>query len=94
MAEYQITYWRDIPSMVSARAGRRNTAKIELSARLQVAIDEAAMRLKLTGTDAYIEEWRRDEWQERSGAPRGPHREISRRGPGGPGRTLPSPRRG
>lgn len=69
MAEYQITYWRDIPSMVTAREGRRNTAKMELPARFQVAIDEAAMRLKLTGTDAYIEEWRRDAWHERHGSP-------------------------
>jgi 5-methyltetrahydrofolate--homocysteine methyltransferase len=69
MSEYQITYWRDIPSMVTAREGRRNTAKAELPPRFQVAIDEAAMRLKLVGTDEYMEEWRRGEWQERDGAP-------------------------
>lgn len=69
MAEYQITYWRDIPSMVTAREGRRNTFKVELPARFQVAIDEAAMRLNLTGTDAYIEEWRRGSWIERPGDP-------------------------
>ena len=69
MAEYQITYWREFPTMVTARAGRRNTAKIEFPARFQVAIDEAAMRLNLTGTDAYLEEWRRGPWQEREGDP-------------------------
>jgi hypothetical protein len=69
MAEYQITYWRDIPSMVTAREGRRNTAKKELAGRFQEAIDEAAMRLKLTGTDAYLEEWRRGAWAERAGTP-------------------------
>lgn len=68
MAEYQITYWRDFPALVTAREGRRNTAKVELSQRFQVAIDEAAMRLGLTGTDAYLEAWRRDGWQERPGA--------------------------
>lgn len=68
MAEYQITYWRDIPSMVTAREGRRNTFKVELPARFQVAIDEAAMRLNLTGTDAYIDAWRRSPWLERAGA--------------------------
>lgn len=69
MAEYQITYWRDLPSMVTAREGRRNTAKVELPARFQEAIDEAAMRLKMTGTDAYLEQWRKENWQERSGTP-------------------------
>lgn len=69
MAEYQITYWRDFPSMVTARAGRRNTAKVELSQRFQLAIDDAAMRLNLTGSDAYLEAWRRDAWQEREGMP-------------------------
>jgi methionine synthase I (cobalamin-dependent) len=69
MAEYQITYWRDIPSLVTAREGRRNTAKVELPARFQVAIDEAAMRLGLTGTDAYIEAWQRGPWTERAGTP-------------------------
>lgn len=68
MTEYQITYWRDIPSLVTARQGRRNTAKIELPARFQVAIDEAAMRLNMTGTDAYLEQWQRSPWQERNGS--------------------------
>jgi hypothetical protein len=36
-----------------------------------VAIDDAAMRLKLTGTDAYLEAWRREGWQEREGTPEG-----------------------
>jgi 5-methyltetrahydrofolate--homocysteine methyltransferase len=69
MAEVQITYWREIPSLVTAREGRRNTAKVELPARFQVAIDEAAMRLNMTGTDAYIEQWRRGPWVERAGPP-------------------------
>jgi hypothetical protein len=69
MAEYQITYWRDLPSMVTAREGRRNTAKVELPARFQEAIDEAAMRLKLSGTDAYLEQWQRGGWTECPGSP-------------------------
>ena len=69
MAEYQITYWKNIPSMVSAREGRRDRAKVELNERFQVAIDEAAMRAGLIGTDAYLEQWRRDEWQAREGTP-------------------------
>lgn len=69
MAEYQITYWQEIPSLVTAREGRRNRASVELSQRFQVAIDEAAMRAGMTGTDAYIEQWRRSEWQPRQGTP-------------------------
>ncbi len=46
MAEYQITRWREIPSLVTAREGDQ-VAKISLSTRFQEAIDEAAMRLKL-----------------------------------------------
>lgn len=69
MAEYQITYWREFPSMVTAREGRRNTHKIELSQRFQLVIDEAAMRLAMTGTDAYLEQWRREPWQEQAGSP-------------------------
>lgn len=69
MAEYQITYWSEFPSMVTAREGRRNIAKVELPLRFQEAIDEAAMRMRLIGTDAYLEEWRKGEWQERSGTP-------------------------
>ncbi|MCE7985115.1 MAG: hypothetical protein DYG89_28415 [Caldilinea sp. CFX5] len=69
MAEYQITYWRDFPSLVTAREGRRNTAKVELPQRFQDAIDRAAMVMGLTGTDAYLEQWRRDGWQERPGTP-------------------------
>ena len=44
MSEYQITYWRDIPSMVMAREGD-DTARAQLAQRFQEAIDEAAMRL-------------------------------------------------
>ncbi|MBX2998281.1 MAG: virulence factor [Caldilineaceae bacterium] len=69
MAEYQITYWQEIPSLVTAREGRRNRASVELPQRFQVAIDEAAMRAGMTGTDAYMEQWRRSEWQIREGTP-------------------------
>jgi hypothetical protein len=53
-----IVYWRDIPAQVIVKAGRKN-AKVQLSERFEKAIDRAAMRAKLTGTDAYLEHWRR-----------------------------------
>lgn len=55
-----IVYWRDIPAQVIVKEGRAN-AKRELSPRFQEAIDMAAMRDKATGTDAYLEDWRRGE---------------------------------
>jgi hypothetical protein len=69
MAEYRITYWREIPSMVSARDETGTTAKAALPDRFQEAIDEAAMRLGLAGSDAYLEEWRHGDWQTADGSP-------------------------
>ena len=69
MTEFQITYWRDIPSMVVAREGPGNRHKIQLPARFQVAIDEAAMRAGATGTDEYLDGWLRSDWQEQTGDP-------------------------
>lgn len=59
MAQVTVVYWRDIPAQVIIKAGRK-AAKRELSARFQEAIDMAAMRAKAIGTDAYLDDWRRD----------------------------------
>lgn len=67
MAEFQITRWREIPSMVSAREGE-SLVKISLSTRFQEAIDEAAMRLGDVGADAYLDGWLRDPWIVRAGS--------------------------
>jgi hypothetical protein len=58
VAERIVVYWRDIPAQVIVKAGRKS-AKRELPERFVQAIDATAMRLGLTGTDAYLEEWRR-----------------------------------
>ncbi len=60
MASLTIVYWRDIPAQVIVKRGRE-TAKRQLPERFQHAIDAAAMRAKLVGTDAYLNEWRRAE---------------------------------
>ncbi len=44
---------------MTAKAGRR-TARAQLDERFQEAIDAAAMRAGLIGTDAYLAEWRRE----------------------------------
>ena len=59
MAKIIITYWRDIPSQVTAKAGRNKAEKKMLSDRFQEAIDMAAMRSKAADSDDYLDEWRR-----------------------------------
>ena len=71
MATITIVYWRDIPAQVIAKpkrkSGRRSApgsgpspVKKELSLRFQEAIDRAAMRAGRSGSEDYLEEWRRD----------------------------------
>jgi Virulence factor len=60
MANLSIISWRDIPAQVVVRRGRE-TAKMQLSARFQEAIDRAAMRAGRGASDAYLADWRRSE---------------------------------
>jgi hypothetical protein len=68
VTEFRVTFWRDLPSLVTAK-NDDHTAKASLDARFMVAIDEAAMRLGATDSDAYLEGWRQSDWAERSGNP-------------------------
>jgi hypothetical protein len=68
MAEYQITYWRELPSLVVAREGDQ-LVKTQLAPRFQEAIDEAAMRLGEVSSDAYLEGWQRGDWTPGDGTP-------------------------
>ena len=49
------------------------TVKLQLSDRFEVLIDDAAMRLGLAGTDAYLDQWQRGDDEERPG----PAREVA-----------------
>ncbi len=69
VAEYRITSWREIPTMVTARDAAGATAKVALPDRFQEAVDEAAMRQGLVGSDAYLEAWVQGEWLEADGPP-------------------------
>ena len=62
-----MTYWRDLPSLVVAREGDAVT-KSPLAPRFQEAIDEAAMRLGATDSDAYLDGWTRGEWTPADGS--------------------------
>lgn len=58
LAEVTIVYWRDIPAQVIVGKGRRGV-KVPLAERFEQAIDRAAMKDGVVGTDAYLEEWRK-----------------------------------
>ena len=51
-------FWRDIPSHVMYKAGRKKYRK-SLDPKFETAIDRAAMRAGKGSSDAYIAEWRR-----------------------------------
>ena len=74
MTEYQLTSWRELPSLVVARtsedpADSGSTVKAPMPPRFQEAIDEAAMRLGETSSDAYLEGWVRSDWTTSDGTP-------------------------
>jgi hypothetical protein len=60
MASLSVIYWRDIPAQVVVRQGRQ-TAKVQLSARFQEAVDRAAMRAGRGTSDAYLADWKRSD---------------------------------
>jgi hypothetical protein len=60
MASLIIIYWRDIPAQVIVKRGRE-TAKVQLSARFQEAVDRAAMRAGKGSSDAYLADWKRSD---------------------------------
>jgi hypothetical protein len=55
-----IISWRDIPAQVVVKRGRES-AKVQLSARFQEAVDRAAMRAGRGSSDAYLADWKRSE---------------------------------
>jgi hypothetical protein len=60
MANLIIISWRDIPAQVIVKRGRE-TAKVQLSARFQEAVDRAAMRAGKGSSDAYLADWKRSD---------------------------------
>jgi hypothetical protein len=58
-ASLTVISWRDIPAQVTAVRGDES-ARAQLPDRFQLAIDAAAMRAGLVGSDAYLDEWRRE----------------------------------
>ena len=60
MGSLTIISWRDIPAQVVVKRGRES-AKVQLSARFQEAVDRAAMRAGKGSSDAYLADWKRSD---------------------------------
>ena len=60
MPDVTIVFWRDIPAQVIVGKGRK-CAKKQLAERFEQAIDRAAMRAGMAGTDDYLTEWRKSD---------------------------------
>ena len=87
MATVRITYWRDIPMLVTARDGGGEVS-VPLGPAFQDLVDRVAMQDGLAGEDAYLAEWHVGPPEEASGgAGRVAHaraRAPCGRAPGGP----------
>jgi hypothetical protein len=60
MPSLTVISWRDIPAQVIVKRGRES-AKVQLSARFQEAVDRAAMRAGRGTSDAYLADWKRSD---------------------------------
>jgi hypothetical protein len=57
MATVRVTYWRDIPVLVTGRDGAGDVS-IALNPAFQDLVDRVAMQEGLADSDAYLAEWR------------------------------------
>lgn len=68
MAQYQVLFWKHIPSQVMAWEGESH-AKRMLPDYFQAAIDAYAMKEGSTDMDSYLDGWRWGDAQEWEGTP-------------------------
>ena len=69
MARYQVLYWQDVPSVVKVLGDDGSELKRQLPDWFQQEIDNRAMTQGLVGSDAYLEQWRWGDAEERDGSP-------------------------
>ena len=67
MARIRITYWRDIPVLVTARDGAAEVT-VALSPRFQELVDAVAMQGGLTDAEEYLGAWQTGPEEERPGS--------------------------
>jgi hypothetical protein len=68
LAQYQVMYWKHIPSQIKAWDGSGEVKRM-LPDYFQAAIDAYAMKDGSTDMDAYLEGWKWGPVEERDGAP-------------------------
>ena len=68
MTRVQVLYWQDLPSLVRATADDGTQVSRQLPDAFQQEIDRVAMEQGLIGSDAYLEQWRWGDAEEREGA--------------------------
>src|SRR5439155_14252869 len=66
MATVHVTYWRDIPVLVTAR-DEREEVSVPLGPAFQELVDRVAVQEGLEDADAYLAEWRVGPDQSRPG---------------------------
>lgn len=69
MAKLRITYWRDIPVLVTARDPDGDVT-VPLSPGFQDLVDRVAMQEGFAESDDYLAQWRPGPEEERSGTAR------------------------
>ncbi len=69
MARIRITYWRDIPVLVTARQGADEVV-VPLAPGFQDLADRVAIQEGLSESDTYLAQWRVGPEMERSGSAR------------------------
>lgn len=76
MARIRITYWQEIPVLVTARDGA-GEATVPLSQRFQDLVDTVAMQAGLVDAEAYLAQWRTGPEEERPGSARDAAGEVA-----------------
>ncbi len=65
MTRFQVLFWQDVPSLVRVHDDSGGMASYPLPDWFQQEIDRLAMEQGLVGSDAYLEQWRWSEMEER-----------------------------
>ena len=65
VTRFQVLYWQDVPSLVRVFADDGSHVSHQLPDWFQQEIDRRTMEQGLVGSDAYLEQWRWGEPEER-----------------------------
>ena len=69
MTRFQVLYWQDVPSLVRVFAEDGSHVSHQLPDWFQQEIDRRAVDQGLVGSDAYLEQWRWGQPEERPEPP-------------------------